>query len=119
MATWGLPEHRVELRYEEKRYRFPISKLTVESVAKAFNLIPETILLVSTDGDIFLPEDGKFTDLDSLCDEYQVEGHPSSRGKSGGFPLSATSCMPGPSSNKWKPKCFPPPAKRQVSSGCR
>lgn len=98
----------VKLIHLDKSYQLRQEQLTVKNVAKIFNLVPDTILLVSTDGTVALPNEyGHFSDTDE-CDEWNVEGSESTKRTSGPFPFVGRS-MPSssPSTSKWKPSSFP------------
>lgn len=78
----------------------------MKNVAKIFNLVPDTILLVSTDGTVALPNEyGHFSDIDE-SDEWNVEGSESTKRTSGSFNLVGRKPSPGPSTSKWKPSSF-------------
>ena len=75
--------------------------------------MPDTVLLVSTDGTVALPDElGRFSDIDE-CDEWVVEGSESSKRTAGSSMLMVrNSNSPGPSGRnggglpKWKPSLF-------------
>ena len=78
----------------------------MKNVAKIFNLVPDTILLVSTDGTVALSnEDGHFSDINE-CEEWNVEGSESTKRTSGSFTFVGRKPSPGPSTSKWKPSSF-------------
>ena len=91
-----------EVLYQLRVYQY--------NIAKIFNLVPDTILLVSTDGTVALPNElVRFSDIDE-CDEWVVEGLESSKRTSGSSMLMVrNSISPGPSGRnggglpKWKP----------------
>ena len=80
----------VKVKYHDRAYQLRLEQLTLKNVSKIFNLIPDTILLVSTDGT-------RFSDVDDMgSDEWTVEGTESSNRSSGSAFLSTPS-GPGPS----------------------
>lgn len=102
------------------------TQLTTTNIAKAFKLMPESIILVSEKGALALPQEGVFEDIDNNL-KWNVEGDPlgtlgmgisttstgsSKIGVSSNFGLSSSSmmktCMKGSS---WKPHSFTPLAK--------
>ena len=54
------------LEFEGRSLQLRPEQLTVSNVAKTFRLIEDTIILVSEQGTIAIPEDGAFVDVDSL-----------------------------------------------------
>ena len=56
------------------------SQLTTTNIARAFRLIPDTIILVSDRGKVALPTDGVFDDVDK-CFTWTVEGDKATNGR--------------------------------------
>ena len=54
----------IDVTFEGRTLQLRPAQLTVNTVAIAFRLIPETIILVSDCGTVAIPENGKFTDVD-------------------------------------------------------
>ena len=81
-----------------------LDQLTVNVLSKAFRIIPETLFLVSEQGTIAMPEEGKFQDVDE-CMNWIVEGDKTTTGSgtARGASTSASSSKP----SKWKPHSFP------------
>ena len=100
----------VDLKFKDASYQLRVDQLTSKNVAKLFNLIPETIVLVSADGVVSLSDDtGKFTDIDDVWSPvWRVQGTESSK-RSPSYQAntgaSTSSSLPGPSgtSTRWKP----------------
>ena len=106
----------VKLKHLDKSYQLCQEQLTVKNVAKIFNLVPDTILLVSTDGTVALPNEyGRFSDIDE-CDEWNVEGSESTKRTSGSFTLVGRKPSPDPSTSKWKPSSFSGRSNLLISS---
>jgi hypothetical protein len=114
-STFSLPRFGcVKVKHLKKSYQLRLEQLTVKNVAKIFNLVPDTILLVSSDGTVALPNEyGHFSDMDE-CDEWSVEGSESTKRTSGPFAFVGRS-TPSASgfvsasltgSSKWKPSLF-------------
>ena len=82
-------------------------QLTISVLSKAFQLIPETIFLVSDRGTIAVAEDGVFQDVDELY-TWSVEDERATVGSS--RPLSGGSRASGGESSqsqrRWKPTPF-------------
>ena len=118
-SSFSVPQFGcVKLKYLDKSYQLRQEQLTVKNVAKIFNLVPDTILLVSTDGTVALPNDyGHFSDVDE-CDEWNVEGSESTKRTSGPFPFvtRSTSSPSLPSTSKWKPSSFSGRSGLSISS---
>ena len=101
----------VKIKHHDKSYQLRLEQLTVKNVAKIFNLVPDTILLVSTDGTVALPNEyGYFNDIDE-CEEWVVEGSESTKRTSGPFTMLNAGSTPSPTGNlpstsKWKPSSF-------------
>ena len=91
-----------KLKYKDKLYQLRMDQLTVRNVAKIFNLMPDTVLLVSSEGTVALH--GHFSE----CDEWNVEGSEERSKRSFGFARNAlTDSSVQPSTSKWKPFSFP------------
>ena len=95
----------VNVTYKEKNYQLRIEQLTTKNISKIFNLIPDTVVLVSADGAVSLPDDhGKFADVDEVTDhEWAVQGAESSKRVGAGAQSAGTSSG---NASKWKPSGF-------------
>ena len=109
MASFRLP-NQVKLQYGDRILQFRPEDVTVNSLSRIFHLIPDTIILISDDGTVCVPQGqtGKF-DVDDFLD-YKVEGDLSTIGTCG-TRISQLSDQPSTSkitpSTRWKPKSFP------------
>ena len=63
----------VDISFEGRSLQMRPSQLTTTNIARAFRLIPDTIILVSDRGTLALPTDGVFDDVDE-CYTWTVEG---------------------------------------------
>ena len=114
----------VKVKDHDRAYQLRLEQLTLKNVSKIFNLIPDTILLVSTDGTVALPDErGRFSDVGDMgSDKWTVEGTESSNRSSGSAFLSTPS-GPGPSgraasgNSGSKPSVFFPARGPSVSTG--
>lgn len=121
------PFGQVRLQFGDRKLQVRASDLTVQTLAKIFHLLPETIIFVSEQGTAAVPDDnGRFEVDDFLL--WKVEGDTSSVGLSGARFVATTPSNPGSAnaattsgswSSKWKPKTFAPRAQRAVSIACR
>ena len=116
-SSFGIPHFGcVKLKNLDKSYQLRQEQLTGKNVAKIFNLVPDTILLVSTDGTVALPNEyGHFSDIDE-SDEWNVEGSKSTKRTSESFTLVGRKPSPGPSTSKWKPSSFSGRSNLAISS---
>ena len=74
--------HQIKVRYEQRELQFRPDDITVKSLSRIFHLIPETIILISEEGTVCIPDDhGKF-EVDDLLN-YKVEGDLSTWGRVG------------------------------------
>lgn len=107
---------QVKVVYGDRRLQFRPEDITVSSLSRIFHLIPDTIILISEEGTVCVPDDsGKFETDDLL--EYKVEGDVSTLGSSGVTSLFDQPSTSGAStSSRWKPKAFPLRMKSPVSS---
>jgi hypothetical protein len=118
MASFRLPS-QVKIQYGDRILQFRPEDVTVTSLSKIFHLIPDTIILISEDGTVCVPQDqtGRF-DVEDFLD-YKVEGDLSTIGTCG-MPISQLSDQPSTSKNapstRWKPKSFPIRAKLSAVS---
>ena len=83
-----------------------LSQLTTTNIARAFRLIPDTIILVSERDTVALPQDGVFHDVDD-CYTWIVEGEKATTN----IPPGAAASYRGKGSageSRWKPQAFPP-----------
>jgi len=82
---------------------FKFENVTVKSLARIFHLVPDTIILISSDGTVCVPSDDGNFEVELYMD-YRVEGDQSTLGTSGSrsqaFSLPSTS-------GSWKPKSYP------------
>ena len=119
----------VKVRRNEKSYQLRIEQLTIQNICKIFNnLIPDTVLLVSSHGTVALPDDlGHFCDVDEWRedDDWEVQGteaRPETSKRISPSPLLGTTSAGNIATNKWRPSfspsVFPPRAsssKRPIS----
>ena len=54
----------IDLKYKERSYQLRVDQLTTRNIAKLFNLVPDTIVLISVDGVVSLPDDNGSFDVD-------------------------------------------------------
>ena len=66
----------IDLSYGGRTLQMRPSQLTTTNIARAFRLIPDTIILVSERDTVALPQDGVFHDVDD-CYTWIVEGEKS------------------------------------------
>ena len=94
----------VTVTHDGRSLQMRLDQLTVNVLSKAFRIIPETLFLVSEQGTIAMPEEGKFQDVDE-CMNWIVEGDKTTTGSGAarGASTSASSSKP----SKWKPHSFP------------
>ena len=104
----------VNLVYQERQLQMRVDQVSINSLARTFRLIPETIILVSEMGTVAIPdESGTFPGLDTMIN-WTVEGDAvSSRYQPSPLAL-------GPKTKgKWKPQLLgrttPPIPPRDVS----
>ena len=107
---------QVEVTCDGRKLQVRRDQLTVPNLSKIFHVVPDTLYLVSDDGNVALPDEhGRFSSIEFFC-VWQVEGVKSSKGASPGFGkvLGASSSTSGLNSaglsgvrSKWKPKIFP------------
>ena len=116
MASFSRFFNQVKVRFGERSLQFRQEDISVQNLARIFHLIPDTIILISEDGTVNVPNsNGKFEVDDFL--EYKVEGDLSTVGTCG----TQTQGSGDQSSavNRWKPKSFPMKLKTPpVSSVC-
>ena len=107
MSVFSRLSHQVKIRHEDRELQFRPEDITVKSLSRIFHLIPETIILISEEGIVSIPDDhGKF-EVDDLLD-YKVEGDLSTVGTSGTSAFGTNQTIEQPStSSRWKPKVFP------------
>ena len=107
----------VRVQFGEHKLQICVSDLTVKTIAKIFHLLPDTVLLVSEEGTVAVPDDsGRFQVDDFL--QWRVQGDVSSVGTSGSrFSTNQQQSNPGVSNStstsvgmKWKSKSFAPRA---------
>ena len=104
-AALHLPRFNcVNVVYKDKTYQLRTEQLTTKNVSKVFNLIPDSVILVSANGTVSLPDDhGKFSDVDDGIDhEWTVQRVESSKRVAG----SVSPTRAG-GSGKWKPSAIP------------
>ena len=65
--------HLIDMTFEDRTLQLLPDQLSVNNLAVAFRLIPETIILVSSCGTVAISEDGLFGDVDPLY-TLTVEG---------------------------------------------
>ena len=92
------------------------SQLTTSNIARAFRLIPETIILVSERDTGAFPQDGVFHDVDD-CYTWTVEGEKATTNISVA-PIGASGHGSRKSSGgeRWKPQVFPPTLPGAIAS---
>lgn len=90
------------LEFEGRNLQLKPEQLSVAVIAKAFRLIPDTILLVSERGRIAVPEDGIFVDVDYL-DVWTVQGDKTTGPRIIGSGVGSS----GGPAMKWKPQTLP------------
>ena len=105
----------IDITFEGRTLQLRPNQLTVDTISRAFRLIPETILLISDRGTIAVPQEGEFSDVDELY-SWAVEGdkvttHSNMRNTHRDRPQSAA--VPVTAVAKWKP----PQASRPKSNG--
>lgn len=102
MASFSRFFNQVMVRFGERSLQFRPEDISVQNLARIFHLIPDTIILISEDGTVNVPNsNGKFEVEDFL--EYKVEGDLSTVGTSGTHGSGDQSSAV----NRWKPKSFP------------
>ena len=61
---------QIKVQFGDRKLQFRPEDITVSSISRIFHLIPETIVLISEEGTVCVPDSaGKFDFL-----EYKVEG---------------------------------------------
>ena len=96
----------IDLSYGGRTLQMRPSQLTTANIARAFRLIPDTIILVSERDTVALPQDGVFHDVDD-CYTWIVEGEKATTNMSmAGGP--GTAVAKGKGAERWKPQAFPP-----------
>ena len=103
----------VDISFEGRSLQMRPSQLTTTNIARAFRLIPDTIILVSDRGTVALPTDGVFDDVDE-CYTWTVEGDKATNG--GG---SIATRAPKSGVERWKPKTFQPSISTATSHSVR
>ena len=98
MSEYESPFRLIDLSYGG---RTRPSQLNTANIARAFQLIPDTIILVSERNTVALPQDGAFYD----CYTWIVEGE-ANMSVAGGGP--GTTAVKGKGPECWKPQAFPP-----------
>ena len=102
LHSWTM-DSPIQIQFEARKLQIRPENLTVKSLAKIFHIVPETVILISAEGTVSVPDDeGKFGSL-TESSLWTVEGDPSSFGQSGSKVLTT-------SESKWKPKPFIPKA---------
>ena len=81
-----------------------LSQLTTANIARAFRLMPETIILVSDRDTVAIPQDGIFHDVDNSY-TWTVEGEKSTTNMSMGLHHGSKL---GKGTERWKSQSFPP-----------
>ena len=98
----------VDLSYGGRTLQMRPSQLTTSNIARAFRLIPETIILVSERDTVALPQDGVFHDVDD-CYTWTVEGEKATTNISVvPMPGASGSRKGSGGESRWKPQVFPP-----------
>lgn len=120
MSLYSL-EPLINVSHDGRTLQMRPDQLTVNVLAKAFRLIPETVFLVSDRGTIAVAQDGAFQDVDDLY-TWAVEGDKAttstSRSTIGYHGDGSSSHSQGNraalvgESSRWKPTSFQP---RQAS----
>ena len=101
----------VRIRSGDKVYQLRVDQLSVHNVSRIFNFIPDTVLLVSSEGTVAFPDEhGQFCDVDDWLDEeWEVQGTEASKRAVSGLATSALAA--GTSgfhvASKWRPSVFP------------
>lgn len=107
----------IDIVNEGRKLQIQSDQLTMQNLAKIFNVVPDTLFLVSEDGHVVLPDQfGMFVGIQSYR-TWKVEGVKSSKGVVPAFgkstsaassPSGSFSASGGSSSGirvgKWKPK---------------
>ena len=100
---------QIKVQYGHRKLQFHPEDITVSSISRIFHLIPETIVLISEEGTVCVPDSaGKFEVNEFL--EYKVEGDVSTIGTSGMTSLQISeqpSTSGASNTSRWKPKAFP------------
>ena len=103
--------HLIDVMFEERTLQLRPDQLSVNNLAVAFRLIPETIILVSSCGTVAISEDGLFGDVDPLY-SWTVEGDKATNrlmGRNGTGPQQQQQQQQSkPLGDRWKPHTFSP-----------
>jgi hypothetical protein len=102
----------VDISFEGRSLQMRPSQLTTTNIARAFRLIPDTIILVSDRGTVALPPE-VFDDVDE-CYTWTVEGD---KATNGGGNIAARAPKSGV--ERWKPKTFQPSISTTTSHSVR
>ena len=100
-----MDQELIDVSFEGRTLQLRQDQLTLNTISRAFRLVPETVLLVSERGTVAIPVDGVFKDVDEMY-TWTVEGdkvtsHSSSGRNSGPRQLSTNQPVA-----KWKPQVF-------------
>ena len=98
-----------KVQYGDRKLQFRPEDITVSSISRIFHLIPETIVLISEEGTVCVPDGTGTFEVDDFL-EYKVEGDLSTIGSSGMTSLQLSeqpSTSEASNTSRWKPKTFP------------
>ena len=91
-----------------------MDQLSVHNVSRIFNFIPDTVLLISSEGTVAFPDEhGQFCDVDDWLDEeWEVQGTEASKRTVSGLATNVLAAGTGGFhvASKWRPSVFPPRA---------
>ena len=105
----------IDLSYGGHTLQMRPSQLTTSNIARAFRLIPDTIILVSERDTVALPQDGVFHDVDDSY-TWTVEGDKATTNIPIAHMGASGSRKGSGGESRWKPQVFPPTLSGAIAS---